>query len=120
MLMQTKQDANGKGLSRVQLRVLTAFEHELIGLKKRLESNLNNRTLDAALLTYGLRLCTLNVEVRACVFCPGAWDMTLCLEGATVVHVESGVQGSTSSTSTSSSAVAVSLYCQGYCCLSKV
>lgn len=58
-------DSSGVGLSRVSLRVLVTFEHELRGLQTEIENSLRNGTLQKILQGKGIRLCIISSTVSA-------------------------------------------------------
>jgi hypothetical protein len=59
-----ESDTSGAGLSRVNIRILTVFEHDLRLLSNSLEVALRNGTLESSLAEKGLLLCILDQETR--------------------------------------------------------
>lgn len=59
-----QSDPSGAGLSKVNIRISTVFEHDLRLLANSLEVALRNGTLESSLAEKGLQLCILDQQTR--------------------------------------------------------
>lgn len=59
-----ESDTNGAGLSRVTVRILTVFEHDLRLLANQVETGLRNGTLESNLDDLGVQLCIMDLGTK--------------------------------------------------------